>query len=665
MTANTQLRLSKEAQATFLLYEQYCVGIQNATLNLRNTLLTRDKLYSRIIDNTKTQVKNKAANAYGDPTKYQNVIVPIIEPQVENAVVYQASVFLTGNPIFGVVADPANEDAALQMQSLIEENSIRGGWVNQFMMVFRDLFKYNLAAVEVVWDRINTPAFDTDITYKAGQEGKPKNIVWEGNCINRMDLYNTFFDARVPPKDIPSKGEFAGYVRSVSRVELRCYMDAMMDLIKENYTAALASNLGGAGTNIMYYQPVFNPSATIQEPAVGTGTNWLNWARIPYNSKRSEDYSGIDAFDLTVMYVRIVPREFAMPYAPAAGTPQVWKLTIVNHQVIIGATRLTNAHNLIPILFAQAKDDGLRYQTKSLLDNAEPFQAVATALMNSMIASRRRAISDRGLYDPSRVASEHINSDNPAAKIPVRPKAYGKPLSESYYPIPFRDEQAGVAMQEIQAVSSFSESLNGQNRSRQGQFTKGNRTLQEYEDVMAHSNGRDQMTSMSLEAQLFTPVKEILKINTIQYQGPATLYSNALGREVKVDPLVLRKTLLSFKMSDGLLPTAKIINGDDFGMAMQAIGTNPQIGGAYNLAPMFSYLMKTRNVNLTPFEKSQEQQAYEQALGAWQQMATLAIEKDKPFNIPQPTPQQFGYVPGQAAGQDMQQQVSPQSSTLQ
>jgi hypothetical protein len=47
---------------------------------------------------------------------------------------------------------------------------------------------------------------------------------------------------------------------------------------------------------------------------------------------------------------------------------------------------------------------------------------------------------------------------------------------------------------------------------------------------------------------------------------------------------------------------------------------------------------------IADFEKSKEQVAYETALGSWQQMATLAIQKGQAFNTPQPTPEQFGYL---------------------
>jgi len=54
--------------------------------------------------------------------------------------------------------------------------------------------------------------------------------------------------------------------------------------------------------------------------------------------------------------------------------------------------------------------------------------------------------------------------------------------------------------------------------------------------------------------------------------------------------------------------------------------------------------MKTQGAHISDFEKSKEQLAYEQASQQWMQMAQLALSKGQPWNNPQPTPQQFGYL---------------------
>jgi hypothetical protein len=190
----------------------------------------------------------------------------------------------------------------------------------------------------------------------------------------------------------------------------------------------------------------------------------------------------------------------------------------------------------------------------------------------------------------------------------------------------------------------MAEIITGQNPARQGQFVKGNKTQTEYSDVMNNSNGRDQLQSILYEVQVFTPLKEILKLNILQYQGPTSVYYKETGQQINVDPVKLRQAIINFKMSDGLTPASKLINADSFQTALQVIGSSPQIGSGYNLAPMFSYLMKTQGALIGDFEKSKEQVAYEQAMSQWTQMAQLSLSKGIPWQQPQPTPEQFGYM---------------------
>ena len=149
-------------------------------------------------------------------------------------------------------------------------------------------------------------------------------------------------------------------------------------------------------------------------------------------------------------------------------------------------------------------------------------------------------------------------------------------------------------MQEIQALQQFAYTLTGQNQVKQGQFVKGNKTLHEYADVMSHANGNDQKVALTTECQVLTPLKEILKLNILQYQTGTQLFSPSQQRQIKIDPVTLRKTVMSFKMSDGLTPVDKLIDGDAFQTALQVIGSSPQIQSGYNIGPMFSYLMKTQ-----------------------------------------------------------------------
>jgi hypothetical protein len=664
MAAPTIVPLTKKSQESFKAYYDSLQNMQNRNRNQKRAKYERtDRAYQREVDATYEQAAAKAANAAGDTSKYQNMVIPVVMPAVETAVTYQTSVFLTGQPIFGVVSSPAFMTEALQMQTILENQSLKGGWARELMMFFRDGFKYNFAPIEVSWRDEVSYAVGTDLQ-KNTKTGQPKEVIWSGNKIRRLDPYNTFVDTSVAPSEVHSKGEYAGFTEYMSRMQLKSFIASLPEHIVANVAPAFASASGASGGASAgapnFYVPQINPEVNVDDQR-GDGMNWMKWASLSSTRNPNMDYK--DGYEVTTLYCRILPAEFELR-VPSSNTPQIYKLVIVNHEHIIYAELQTNAHNNLGILVGQPYEDGLAYQTKALADNTRPFQELATTYMDSIIASRRRAISDRVLYDPSRITSAAINSANPSAKIPVRPAAYGKNIGEAVYAFPYREDQSASSMQQIGTLLDFSNQLSGQNKVSQGQFQKGNKTLQEFQDTMSNANGRDQLTSILLEFQVFIPMKEMLKLNILQFQGGTELYNRDQNQVVEVDPIALRKAVLDFKISDGLIPSSKLINGESFSTALQVIGSSSEIANGYNIAPLFSYLMKTQGADLTDFEKSPAQSAYEQAMGAWQQMMQFAIEKGMDpeaakQDLPaQPLPADYGYNPKEQTPAPSQQDQS-------
>jgi len=649
-TPTTPMFVPKIAQQGIVQFHKSCYQMLLQNWNIREQMRAIDLAYMREQDWTVENRRARIANRYGDATKVQNITVPVVMPQVENAVAYQASVFLSGLPIFESVAHPQYEEQALQLNTIIEDQSIKGGWVRELQMFFRDGFKYNLSAVEVSWDSVVTAALETDLQYSA-KEARPKSIVWEGNCLRRRDPYNLILDTRVAPSQLATKGEFGGFTELMSRTALKTFINRLPVKIIENITEAFESGIGAPGNTApeSYYMPMLNPDALLNRN-IRASTDWMAWASLA-NPNPSIQYKNL--YEVTTLYGRIIPSDFGLK-VPAANTPQVWKFILVNNAVLIYAERQTNAHDMIPLLVGQPYEDGLMYQTKSLAQNVLPYQQVSSALLNQSLAASRKSIYDRMVYDPSRIREADINNPNPASKIPVRPAAYGKPVSDAYQTIPFRDDQSAGVFDKIQQLSGMTDEVSGRNRAQRGLFTKGNRTAEEYADVMTNAGGRDMLTSMLYEAQVFTPLKEMIKINILQYQGGTTLYSASQQQSVDIDPVALRTAVLNFKMADGLSPVSKQIDSDTLTVALQTLQASPQLAAGYNVTPMFSYLLKTKGADLKPFEKTQQQQAYEQAVGQWQQAVQTMTETivkaggdiSKIQLPPQPTPEQFQYVPG-------------------
>lgn len=631
--------------------------------SLRGELENIDRQYMRERDWTDAQIKARLANRRGDTTKTQNVTVPVIMPQVNSALTYLGNVFVTGYPMFPVVADPANEDAALQMETIIQENAQTAGWAQELVKFFRDGLKYNLHAIECDWQQRTNWTVEND-TKKPNNAGARK-ILWNGNVLKRLDLYNSFWDPRVSPSRMHIDGEFVGYTEIYSRVRFKKFCNELYNMApKRNVIRALESApiQGAIGASMNspfgFYIPRINPFPFYNKNAA---IDWLNWAtNTPMNSG-GLNYT--NAYSVTKVYARILPADYNLN-VPEVNTPQVWKFVIVNGQVILTAERLTNVHNFIPVFFGQPIDDGLDYQTKSFAQNVSDMQDVATALYNGHIATMRRLVGDRVIYDPSRINEKDINSNNPAAKIPVRPSAYGKPLQEAVYQFPFRADQTNSLVETSNLVVNMANLINGQNPAQQGQFVKGNKTRHEYQDIMGHGNGQNQMMAISIENQVLIPLKECIKLNILQYQEQQDMFNQNRNVMVQVRPEDIRKVAVQYKVCDGLIPSDKVTGDDILQVALQQMGTSPELAAKYNIGDAFSYLMKTQGVDLTPFQKSPLQLMYEQQLQTWQQMAMEAIKKGVDFSTPMPQPspelqqemqqKQQGMMPGGIAAGALQ-----------
>ena len=656
-----EVKIDAAAEEAVLLYSFAARNLLINQFSLRSNMEKVDQDYMREADMTEDQWRNRVASRVGDKQKMQNITVPIIMPQVEAALSYMQNVFLTGYPIFGVVADPQNSTSAMQMQAVIAENAITARWKRELTMFFRDGLKYNLHGIECEWLTKKVWTAETDVGYK--NSAKPKETLWNGNSLKRMDLYNTFFDPRVHPSEIHSEGEFAGYIEVMSRVRMKKFMNDLYGKINpRQIVRALESTPGNnmsspSGGPFSYYVPSINPFPLSNRKSA-QGMDWLAWVQATPQTKTGIKYSNV--YEVTKLYARIIPADFGFR-VPAENTPQVWKFIIINGTVVLCAERCSNIHNFLPIVFGQPIEDGLDYQTKSFATNLTDLQDISSAQMNGYLAGQRRLVGDRVLYDPLRVKEKDINSRNPAAKIPVRPSAYGKPVQEAVYAFPYHGEPTEAFVSGSQVIAQYANLISGQNPAQLGQFVKGNKTREEYNDTMGHSNARNQSMAMTTEVQVFIPLQQIIKLNILQFMPDTVLFDPITKSNVQINQTDLRKASTHFKMTDGVAPADLQLSGDEFQTVMQVLGSSEAIAAGYNLAPMFSYMMKEKGLDLSPFEKPQLQIMYEQQQAAWQQAAEEAAKKKAEFNTPMPQiPPQLqqylqqlqqagGYPPSQAS----------------
>lgn len=599
-TPNTPFYIPQTAQDALIQYFRQTVDASFNIVNLRPRFEYIDKEYIRENQLMVESTNAKAANMAGNKRKIQDIVIPIIEPQIETAHAYLTSVFLTGLPMFGVASNAANASEALQYESIISEQSLNplNPWTRQFSKFFRHGLKYNFSALEVDWCIQKTWSIVTDTKFDpTGAKGKPQEIQWQGNTVKCLDPYNTLFDPRVDLTEQHIKGEYAGYVEMYNRVALMQKLAAMP--MRMNYTKAMESTNNNEWVNRLFYIP----QVFIENFNYARFTGMMDWNQWAFGGQGVRDikvqYKSL--YYVVTRYCRLVPYDFGLN-VPNAKEVQIWKFITVNDRYIVYAERQTNAHGFLPIIFGQPNEDGLNMQSKSLAQKMIPFQDLGSAHANAHLAARRRAVGDRMIYDPSRISPNDINSDSPTAKIPCRPSMYGQPLEKAIYQIPFKWEETRGVMADVSEVFKFAELVSGQNKVQQGQFVKGNKTKSEFEDTMGKSSGRQQTQAILIEAQVMQPVKHIIKMNILQYQPPGKIYNRTTKAEVEINPKDLRAKAMEFTVSDGLMPSDKIIDGDTLGMLIQVLGTSEQMAEEYNVGGVVAHLVKSRGTDIDQYK---------------------------------------------------------------
>lgn len=613
----------------------------NCSSNLgqfRTLLEFRDRAYQMQVDQTASRykmiqdyVKGQARRSIGD------LSVPIVMPQIESAVAYQTGVYLSSYPIFGVIGTPQNIDAANQFETVIGNHSIQYGWARELIKVFRNGFKYNFGPAFVHWKKTKQQQVTTSTEIDKAGLPAVNELMYGGNCITSLDPYNCFMDLTIDAAKHHEDGEAFGWNTIMNRMAFKRFV-ATLDPqrtthLKEAFESGWQGTNGDSTSALDYFVPQINPY--LNQSRVGfAGMNWLQWAGLSAKSGPSDGRAPIDYknyYLVTPFICRAMPSDFGKP----GNTPTMYLAYIVNWRHVIYVEEIIAAHDYLPCFIMQPNEDGLSYQTQSMLDTALPFQDMSSALWNISLESKRRLVFDRLIYNERYINKADIDPASSVARIPLRNASQfkGEDIGKAIYQIPYREDNSSSNLQMSEMISQMADVAAGQNKVDRGQFQKGNKTKTEFETTMGNSSARQQLTSMTIEHQFMTPVKETIKANILLNQSPAQMLNRQQSQQVAVDPVAIRNAMLEFKLTDGLLPAEKLLNSEMMTVFIQTAQAMPVVMTEYDVIGMFIYWMKLRGATwLEDFKRNpqQQQQFLQQYAATSQAQNTLPPEQTPP-----------------------------------
>lgn len=527
-------------------------------------------------------------------TNLPSTVPPVLVSQVDSMVAYLADVFLSGSPLFPIVSSPANRVEAETLESLIDDHATLGGYARQLLMFFKDGVKYNISAIEADWVSIDQYTLGDSLESITQKLSKTSTFFTK---LKRWDPYNTVWDHNVSPGDIAQEGDYAGHIEILSRTKLKRLINRLStegEVINAREALKASPPTGAESFTNYRMHPQVSDYVSSRQPLDG-----INYYEYITGNKETSGRLTSGNYEVFTFYARIMPDEFKLK-GTETRTPQIWKFRVVNGAIVIQAKRIISAYDFLPVLFGQPLEDGLGNQTQSIAEGSIPFQQAAATLVNIRFNSARRAVSDRALYDSDLIKSSDINAPVPAAKIPVKSNSLdsNKRISDAYHQIPFDSRGTETTIQDAMAIVGFGRELSGINNPMQGKFQKGNKSVQEWNDTMGGADARLRLPALTLEYQVFMPLKELIKLNIYQYGQDSITVSQRTGKEFEVKIAKLREKTLNFRVADGYTPKSKLAGTDSIMNLMQLLGQSQPLQATMgNMLPgMFAHLAQLMGV---------------------------------------------------------------------
>lgn len=601
------MKLTTAQKEYFAKYIDHLRSVVLTNFDFRSYMRQMDGLYLRQGSLEEAKRRAKAVEEGKDPGPMQEFIAPVVLPQVEAAKAYLVNLFLAQDPIFQATAPATTIDAASQFNMLMKRDSDAENWRLELGNAISSALKYNLACVEL--DYVTRTTFRADSTAPGGAAGsQAKEVVRKSNTIKNISLYSAFWDMTVPPTKIHTHGAFAGYSEVVTKIAAA---KMYRDLPDDGKHCTQAEMLAAPEGNWKLEYPALKLSAMstkhfidLGPGAGGVTTNFATFfekfgvansvAAVQMGRNGNKNIPASTEYIKTTIYLRGLPSDFGINNLPGKDLPCIFKLIYIN-STLVWANIMTNFHDTLPMIFGTAMSDGLDYQTLSFAENAGDLQTFISRLWTGELKSLDRAIGDRAIYNPMAIDPAHLKSTAGAAKIPLKPAYAALPPDQQkqmYFPIPYEDRAMGTRVQHGQLLYGLAERVNGLNPAMQGAFVKGNKTDNQFQETVQATESRLLMMGIVLEGTLFTPLKEMIKSNTLQYAVDEIIFDPATQTSLNISADQLRKGQITFELGDGMAASAARSAMPVIGQAFQIMSQDPNARAEYNVMGMLTYFLK-------------------------------------------------------------------------
>lgn len=504
----------------------------------RYTIIDQDMAGFLQLD--QADLKRRRDNRKGKDPKPTKVKPQLVLTQLMRGVTYLCSVFTPETGVFQALATSDDQTMANAFVEVMNQQAQKYQYFRQQCIFFLNMLKYNLGGIKVEWAETFGMELTTDPSGLNPQIRE--KMLYDGNKMDAVDMYNTFWDPSVHPVDVHKDAEFAGFIEMKTPFQIkRMIQDAELfntdELMKTtNY-------------NPMWYQSI--PQVRFGSSDSGSRPDGKhNWAFI-LSAGQTSGFNDMGGYELATLYIRLLPNDFGLVAAKDAKTHnklEIWRICILNQTKIVSAEYMNNIHDMIPIFFGCPIEDGLGLQSKSIGENLVPFQDFGAFLLNTHIDASRKNIWDLIIYDPTMVDLAAVGTEV-AAKVPMAPTGYGKDIRTGVFHVNSNLDTEHT-LEQFSKILEFMEYMFPTKMQQMVADIQRATTNQVAATVQATS--RESWRSARLiDDQAMNPARFVMHSNMLQYQTELTIRLPN-KQVVKVDASKFRGAKLEFRMGEGL-----------------------------------------------------------------------------------------------------------------
>lgn len=469
-----------------------------------------------------------------------DISLPLTMIHIDDMMTYFVQTFAPSRGMFYHTGKQEEVGMAGVIVTLMNNHAQYGAYFRHILLSALSGLKYNLAGITSRWSIDYGPKLTVQ---ENGVQQVEQVPIWEGNLIESLDLYNTFWDPLTQPSQVYKEGEYAGffYAKSHNWLLQRAAAGAFFNL-KDLFAQQ-------AFPFCRYYVKPSNQiplSTDVKEPG---GTDWV--AALSGMGDAADMLES--GYELTEIYIRLNPTEFGLVPRAEIQTRnrlEIWRFTIAGGDFIIDATHMSNMHGHIPFYLSYLNDDLMEDSQKSVAEILAPLQDLASHMCNVHIKSSRRNLWGLMIYDPMVVDLSQIPDGEVAGRIPIQAAAAGRDIDSAIW------QSAGVldtkqTMQDVQTIMTLISQFFPTSQAPSQIAGIDRAVTDQVAAVQQGVNRRNQKYARLLDASLFTPMRTGLYYNILQFQQDGAQVIDAQGRPITVDMTALRATDMPWIIGQG------------------------------------------------------------------------------------------------------------------